>query len=443
MHIKQQNEQRDSFSNKIGFTLSCIGSAVGMGNIWMFPYRVGQYGGAAFLVPYTLFVIIIGFSGVIGEMAFGRAMKSGPINAFNNAVKQRTNKNWGTILGFIPVIGSLLVAIGYSVVVGWIFKFTASSITMSFLKIEPLEYFNTISGSFSNVPWHILGLIVTLSIMILGVSKGIEKLNKVLMPTFFILFFILAVRVAFLPNSLLGYNYLFKLNWSDFANLKTWIFALGQAFFSLSLAGSGTLIYGSYLKDNENIISCAKNVAIFDTIAALLAAITIIPAIFSFGLDLQSGPALMFIAMPNVFKQMPLGQIFACVFFIAVLFAAITSLVNLFEAPIEALQTHLKISRKQSTALIFAISATIGILIENATILSKWMDILSIYIIPLGALLAGIMFFWVCKPNFARTQVEKGLAKPLGKWFEPMTKYVFIGLTLIIYILGILLGGIE
>ena len=130
-------------------------------------------------------------------------------------------------------------------------------------------------------------------------------------------------------------------------------------------------------------------------------------------------------------------------FFIAVLFAAVTSLVNLFESPIEALQSNFKMSRKKSTALIFVISATISILIENATVLSKWMDILSIYIIPLGALLAGIMFFCVCKPNFARTQVEKGLTKPLGRWFEPMTKYVFIGLTLIIYILGILLGGIE
>lgn len=409
----------------------------------MFPYRVGQYGGAAFLIPYTLFVIIIGFSGVIGEMAFGRAMRSGPINAFKQAINQRTNKNFGTILGFIPVIGSLLVAIGYSVVVGWIFKFTAGSITGSFMKFNPLEYFNSVSGSFSNVAWHLIGLAITLSIMTLGISKGIEKLNKILMPTFFILFIILAIRVAFLPNSSLGYNYLFKPNWSALFNLKTWIFALGQAFFSLSLAGSGTLIYGSYLKDNENIISCAKNVVIFDTIAALLAAITIIPAMFSFNLDLQSGPALMFIAMPNVFKQMPLGQIFACVFFIAVLFAAVTSLVNLFESPIEALQSNFKMSRKKSTALIFVISATISILIENATVLSKWMDILSIYIIPLGALLAGIMFFWVCKPNFARTQVEKGLTKPLGKWFEPMTKYVFIGLTLIIYILGILLGGIE
>lgn len=438
-----KNEIRDSFRSKFGFILACIGSAVGMGNIWMFPYRVGQQGGAAFLIPYLLFITIIGFSGVIGEMAFGRAMKSGPIGAFKKATQKYIGKDWGYILGFIPVFGSLFAAIGYSVVVGWIIRFIVSSLTGTIMKIEPAEYFNYISGNFSNVPWHLIGLFLTLSIMVFGISKGIEKLNKILMPIFFVLFIILAIRVTFLPNVINGYNYLFNTNWAELSNPKTWVFALGQAFFSLSIAGSGTLIYGSYLKDNVDIISCSKNVVVFDTIAALLAAITIIPAIFSFGYDLQSGPALMFIAMPNIFKQMPLGQIFALIFFIAVLFAALTSLVNLFETPIEALQSIFHLSREKSVTIIFTIATLVSVFIENAFILSKWMDILSIYIIPLGALLAGIMFFWVCGSKFARQQVEKGLKKPLGKWFEPLTKYIFIGLTLSIYILGIIFGGIS
>ncbi len=437
-----KSETRDSFQSKLGFILACIGSAVGMGNIWMFPYRVGQQGGAAFLIPYLLFVIIIGFSGVIGEMAFGRAMKAGPIGAFKKATQKYLHNNWGYFLGFIPVFGSLVSAILYSVVVGWIIRFIAFFLAPTITKIDPSEYFNSIAGNFSNVPSHLIGLLLTLSIMVFGISKGIENLNKILMPAFFVLFIILAIRVAFLPNSTNGYIYLFNINWVEFYNPKTWIFALGQAFFSLSIAGSGTLIYGSYLKDNVNIISCAKNVVIFDTVAALLAAVTIIPAIFSFGYDLQSGPALMFIAMPNIFKQMPLGQIFALIFFLAILFAALTSLVNLFETPIEALQFTFHFSRAKSVTIVFAISVIVSLFIENAAILSKWMDILSIYIIPLGALLAGIMFFWLCGSKFARQQVEKGLKKPLGKWFKPLTKYVFIGLTLIIYILGIVLSGI-
>lgn len=187
---------------------------------------------------------------------------------------------------------------------------------------------------------------------------------------------------------------------------------------------------------------CARNVAIFDTIAALLAGVVVIPAVFAFGLDVQSGPPLMFITLPAVFQKMPFGNIFAVIFFIAVLFAAVTSLMNLFESPIEALQEKFKLSRKASVGIIAIVAAAVGIFIENGDIVGSWMDVVSIYIIPLGALLAAIMFFWVCPRGYARKQVEQGKTKPLGKWFEPVTKYLFVGLTLGVYILGIFFGGI-
>ena len=186
---------------------------------------------------------------------------------------------------------------------------------------------------------------------------------------------------------------------------------------------------------------CASNVTIFSFISSLLAALTIIPAIFSFGLEneLQSGPPLMFITMPNIFKSIPMGQIISIIFFVAVLFAAITSLINLFEAPVELLQSQFGLNRNKSVLIIAVISATIGIFIENASIVDVWMDVLSIYVIPLGALLAGIMFFWICGKKFAREQVELGRTKKIGKWFEPVTRYLFVGLVLIIYILNILI----
>ncbi|QBD87108.1 sodium-dependent transporter [Clostridium tetani] len=433
---------RDSFESKIGFILACIGSAVGMGNIWLFPYRVGQFGGAAFLIPYIIFVVVIGFTGVIGEMSFGRAMGTGPVGAFKKALEKRGKKH-GDLIGLIPVIGSLGIAIGYSVVVGWILRFTVGTITGSMIKApDSSAYFASIAGKLGSLSWHLLALALTFIIMTMGVSKGIEKVNKIMMPAFFVLFLILAIRVGALPGAIEGYRYLLVPKWEFLGEPKTWVFALGQAFFSLSLAGSGTVVYGSYLKKTENIVESAKYVTLFDTCAAMLAALVIIPSVFAFGMDPAAGPPLMFIIMPNVFKQMPMGQLSAIIFFLAVLFAGITSLMNLFESPIEALQERFNFSRKASVCIIAMIGAVTGIILEDANKLGIWMDVISIYVIPLGALLAGIMFFWICGSKFAREQAQLGNNKEIGSWFEPMTKYAFCGLTIIVYILGIFYGGI-
>ena len=443
---KTNQKQREEFRTRLGFIVACIGSAVGMGNIWMFPYRTGKFGGAAFLIPYFIFVILLGFSGVIGEMAFGRSVKAGPLGAFASAMEMRfgeKSRKWGKLIGMIPVIGSLGIAIGYSVVVGWFLKYLFAALTGQLTKIEDMgSYFGSLAVSFGSIGWQMLGLGLTFLIMILGVTKGIEKMNKLMMPVFFIFFIILLVRVATLPGARDGYRYLLVPNWEQLGNIKTWVYALGQAFFSLSLAGSGTIVYGSYLKKDIDVVGCAKNVAFFDTCAALLAGMVVIPAVFAFQLDVASGPPLMFITLPAVFQQMPFGGLFAIIFFVAVLFAAITSLMNLFETPIEALQQQFSLSRGWAVGIIAVISAAVGIFIESGDAVGAWMDAVSIYIIPLGALLAGIMFFWVCPKGYARKQVELGASKPLGKWFEPVTKYVFVGITLIVYVLGIFFGGI-
>ena len=443
---KTNQKQREEFRTRLGFIVACIGSAVGMGNIWMFPYRTGKFGGAAFLIPYFIFVILLGFSGVIGEMAFGRGVKAGPLGAFSSAMEMRfgeKGKKWGKLIGMIPVIGSLGIAIGYSVVVGWFLKYLFTALTGQLTKVEDMgSFFGSLAVNFGSIGWQMLGLGLTFLIMILGVTKGIEKMNKLMMPVFFVFFIILLVRVTTLPNALDGYRYLFVPNWEQLGNIKTWVYALGQAFFSLSLAGSGTIVYGSYLKKDIDVVGCAKNVAFFDTCAALLAGMVVIPAVFAFQLDVASGPPLMFITLPAVFQQMPLGGLFAIIFFVAVLFSAITSLMNLFETPIEALQQQFSLSRGWAVGIIAVISAAVGIFIESGDAVGAWMDAVSIYIIPLGALLAGIMFFWVCPKGYARKQVELGASKPLGKWFEPVTKYVFVGITLIVYVLGIFFGGI-
>ena len=438
-------KKRDSFNNKWGFILACIGSAVGMGNIWMFPTRVSMYGGGSYLIPYFIFVALIGFTGVIGEMSFGRATKSGPVDAFGYACETKNKRKLGEAIGFIPVLGALAMAIGYTVVMGWILKYMIGAFTGKTLASADTEgfaaSFGSMASAFGNNVWQIVALVIGIIILMFGVGRGIEKANKIMMPVFFILCAVLGIYVAFQPGAIEGYKYIFRVDPKAFADPKTWIFALGQAFFSLSVAGNGTLIYGSYLSDNEDIPAAAGRVALFDTIAALLAALVIIPAMATTGAQLnQGGPGLMFIFLPALFKSMPGGYIVAIIFFVAVFMAGLSSLINLYEAPIATIQEKLHLGRKASCAIIAVIALVVSICIQG--IVSGWMDILSIYICPLGAGLAGIMFFWVCGKKYVETQVNTGRDKKLTDKFYPICKYIFCPICFLVLILGIVLGGI-
>lgn len=440
-------KKRDSFNNKWGFILACIGSAVGMGNIWMFPTRVSMYGGGSYLIPYFIFVALIGFTGVIGEMSFGRATKSGPVDAFGYAceTKNKNKRKLGEAIGFIPVLGALAMAIGCTVVMGWILKYMIGAFTGKTLAPADTEgfaaSFGSMASAFGNNVWQIVALVIGIIILMFGVGRGIEKANKIMMPVFFILFAVLGIYVAFQPGAIEGYKYIFRVDPEAFADPKTWIFALGQAFFSLSIAGNGTLIYGSYLSDNEDIPAAAGRVALFDTIAAMLAALVIIPAMATTGAQLnQGGPGLMFIFLPALFKSMPGGYIVAIIFFVAVFMAGLSSLINLYEAPIATIQEKLHLGRKASCTIIAAIALVVSICIQG--IVSGWMDILSIYICPLGAGLAGIMFFWVCGKKYVETQVNTGRDKKFTDKFYPICKYIFCPVCFLVLILGIVLGGI-
>lgn len=438
-------KQRESFNSQWGFILACIGSSVGMGNIWMFSTRVSSYGGGSFLIPYFIFVALVGFTGVIGEMSFGRGTRSGPVDAFGIACEKRGKRKVGEAFGMIPVLGALAMAIGYTVVMGWILKYAVGTFTGQTLKPESVEEFGASFGqmasAFGNNGWQIAALILCMAILMMGVVGGIEKANKFMMPLFFGLFVILAVYVAFQPGAVEGYKYIFRIDPAALADPKTWIFALGQAFFSLSVAGNGTLIYGSYLSDEENIPAAAARVAFFDTLAAMLAALVIIPAMATTGAQLdQGGPGLLFIFLPNLIRTMPGGVIIAIIFFVAVFLAGMTSLINLYEAPIATVQEKFHLGRVPACGVIAVIGAIVSILIQG--IVSDWMDILSIYICPLGAGLAGIMFFWVCGNKYVEEQVNKGREKPFVSWFIPVCKYIYIPVCFLVLILGIALGGI-
>ena len=285
-------KKRESFNNKWGFVLACIGSAVGMGNIWMFPTRVSLYGGGSYLIPYFIFVILIGFTGVIGEMSFGRATKSGPVDAFGYACGTKGKQKLGELLGFIPVLGALAMAIGYTVVMGWILKYMIGAFTGSTLAPENVESFGAAFGStasaFGNNMWLVIAMVVTAVIMAFGIAGGIERANKVMMPLLFVLFLGLGIYIFTLPGAGAGYRYIFTIDPQKLLDGRLWIYAFGQAFFSLSIAGNGTVIYGSYLSESEDVVSSARNVAVFDTMAALLAAFVVIPGMAVGGAELSS-----------------------------------------------------------------------------------------------------------------------------------------------------------
>lgn len=446
MFPKEGGSLRDSFRSQWGFRLACIGSAVGMGNIWLFPARMSRYGGATFLIPYLLFVLLIASTGVIGEMAFGRAAGGGPVAAFGMAGRRRTGRrSWGEALGLLPVAGSLAMAIGYSVVVGWLLKYTVGSFTGAVLANEGVAgfdaYFSATASAWGNTGWQAAAMVLAFAVMALGIGGGIEQANKVLMPMFFVLFAVLAVYIAGLPGAMDGYRYMFVLRPAELLDPQVWVYALGQAFFSLSIAGNGTLIYGSYLAREADVPASARTVAFFDTAAAVLAALVIIPAMATAGQTLdKSGPGLMFIFLPNLFGAMPGGRVIMAVFFVAALFAGFTSLINLFEAPAATLQEKLKLSRTQAVLAVGVLSLAVSLSIQG--IVSGWMDVCSIYACPIGALLAGVFFFWVLERDACMEQVNLGRVKPLGAWFYPLARYGFCGVTVLVLILGAMKGGI-
>lgn len=413
------------FGSKIGFIMASVGSAIGMGNIWMFPYRVGQYGGAAFLIPYFLFVALFGAVGLSGEFALGRLTGTGPVGSYDYAMRTRGLRG-GKLLGAIPLLGSFGIAIGYSVIVGWVLRSAAGAAAGGLFAADSETFFSQMTGRFGSVPWHLAVVALTVLFLAGGVIKGIEKANRVMMPAFFVLFIIIAVRVAFLPGAGAGYRYLFVPKWSALLDMRTWIMAMGQAFFSLSITGSGMIIYGSYLAKTEDIPHASAMTAILDTLAALVAGFAVIPAVYAFGLDPRSGPPLIFLTLPKVFAQMPAGRLFAVLFFVSVFFAGVTSLINMLEVCGEALRRHLRLGRLPALLITGAIVFGAGLFIEYEPYLGRWMDVVTIYIVPIGALLGAVMIYWVLGMDNIGRELMTGRKKPLLHGFAFLAKYVYI-----------------
>lgn len=440
--MKKNDLQKDNkFKSKLGFILSCVGSAVGMANIWAFPYRLGKYGGATFLLIYIFFIILFSNIGLSAEFAIGRRSKTGTLGSYKYAWSSKNKGELGHRLGWIPLIGSLGIAIGYAVIVGWVLRTLIASFTGTIFTMDSVDFFNQAAGSFGSWPWHVAVVVATLLTLMLS-AKSIEKTNKVMMPAFFILFIILAIRVAFLPGAVEGYRYLFTPDWSFLKDPSTWVMAMGQAFFSLSVTGSGMLVYGAYLPDNEDIVSSARITGIFDLLAAIISAMVVIPACFAFGISPSAGPPLMFFTIPKIMAQIPFGQVFSVLFFVSVLFAGISSLQNMFEVVAESLEKKFKLSRKTVLVILAIVCLGIGVFIEAEPLVGSWMDVISIYIIPFGAVLGAISWFYVLDKKHMLDEINKGSKRVYTEKFINIGRYLYVPVAVIIFFLGIVYGGI-
>lgn len=429
------------FSSKLGFILSCVGSAVGMANIWAFPYRIGKYGGATFLLIYIFFIALFSNIGLSTEFAIGRKTRTGTLGSYKYAWSNKGKEELGGKIGWLPLIGSLGISIGYAVIVAWVLRTLLGAISGKLFTMDSVDFFMESSGTFGSFPWHIAVVLVTLLTLMLSASS-IEKTNKIMMPAFFILFFILAIRVAFLPGAIDGYKFLFTPDWSYIKNPDTWIMAMGQAFFSLSVTGSGMIVYGAYLPDNEDIVHSAQLTGIFDLVAAMVSALVIIPACFAFNIDINAGPPLMFFTIPKILSNIPMGRFFAILFFLSVIFAGISSLQNMFEVVAESIERRFKLRRIVVLILLALICLGIGVFIEAEPVVGLWMDIISIYIIPLGAVIGAISWFYILNNDELLEELNKGSNKTYGKAFLAIGKYIYVPIALIVFVLGLIYGGI-
>lgn len=424
-----------SFASRWGFILASVGSAVGMANVWGFPNKLGSNGGGAFLLIYLFFVFVFSYVGLPAEFAIGRRAGTGTLGAYKNAWASRSEKlgKAGGVLGWLPLAGSMCIAIGYAVIVSYVLKALTDSLLGVLMTTDTAEWFQSFSMvPYSVIPFHVIVVVGTLLTLFLG-AHSIERTNKVMMPLFFVIFLFLAIRVSFLPGAAEGYRFIFMPRWEMLKNPLVWIWAMGQAFFSLSVTGSGMIVYGAYLPKDEDVIAVSRNTAIFDTIAALVATLVIIPACFSYQVDVGAGPSLLFVTLPSILQDIPLGRLFAVILYVAMIFAGVSSLQNMFEAVAESLLHKFpKLSRAAVLIILAVVCMGCGIGMEAISQWGPWMDLVSIYIIPIGATLGAVSWFYVMKKEDLLEAINSGSKKKHGELWYAIGRYVYVPFALIL-----------
>jgi neurotransmitter:Na+ symporter, NSS family len=443
---------RDSWGSRLGFIFAVAGSAVGLANIWRFPYIVGQNGGAAFIFVYLFCLMLIGFPVFMAEMLIGRTTQTSPSGAFEQLGK-RPGWRWG---GRLTILTGFIVSSFYSAVAGWILGYLIEAIQGRFFQFESSEHAVQHYQSLMENPWwgvtfHFFFLSLCIGVLVLGVRKGIERGNKIMMPMLIIVLLLLVVKGLTMPNAAEGLRFLFTPEWSRLTP-TAFLIALGQSFFTLSI-GQGTMVtYGSYLNRSENLVKSCFPIVIMDTAISLLAAVTVFTIVFSVGMEPGSGPGLVFHTLPWVFSQIPGGYFIAILFFFLVVLAALSSEISALEPSIAYLCDERKWKRKPAVfacgigAFLLGIPSALSYsLLKDYTLYNEtfldWVDFLaSAILIPIGGFLAVILVGWSWGVGNALTQLKLGASDMFEKhpwlkgYFWLCFKYVAPILMIIVFL---------
>jgi len=413
------NNKRGFWATRMGFILAASGSAIGLGNVWKFPYVTGQNGGGAFVLLYLVCIFVIGLPIMLAEFTLGRRTSLNPVGAFGSL---KPGTPWVGI-GFMGVTAGFLILSFYAVVGGWTVAYVVKSVTHSVLDFTSPEQAGQFFGQFiastgEVLIYHALFMALCVAIVIKGVHGGIEKACDIMMPTLFVILLVLMARSLTLPGAMEGVKFYLHPDFSKIGP-QTVLIALGQAFFSLSLGMGAMLTYGSYLSPKENLTAATVYVVIFDTLIALLMGMVIFPAVFSMGLEPTEGPSLVFSVLPTVFSSMPMGTLVSIIFFILLTIAALTSAISLLEVVVAYFIDQKGWDRKRAVLTMAAViyllgvpsALSFGVLADARFLGMTFFDIVdnaaSNYLLPIGGMLTAVFVGWVWGTREAKAEIEK------------------------------------
>jgi NSS family neurotransmitter:Na+ symporter len=412
----KKNEKREHWGSRFGFVLAAAGSAIGLGNIWRFPYKAGEYGGGAFVFAYLVAVVVMGIPVLVAEFIIGRSTQKSPVGAFRQL---RAGRFW-PLVGWLGILSGFVILSYYSVVGGWILKYILQTCVSSFQTGAAGARFEQFMASpWQQVLWHAIFMLITISIVRGGISSGIEKWSKILMPSLIIIMIVLMIISLRSDGAAEGIRFLLKPDFSKLTRTGM-LEALGSAFFSLSLGMGAMLTYGSYLDKNTNISTCSLQVVALDTFFAIMAGLMIFPIVFTYGVDPKAGPGLFFVTLPEVFARMPGGRIVGMSFFVLVAFAAITSAISLLEVVVSFFIDEIGWTRKKSDYVLGAVIFLAGIpsalsfsSLKNFTFFGNktvfdLLDLLATnYMLPIGGLFIAIFAGWVLTHGEKEAEIKR------------------------------------
>ncbi|MFP4370652.1 MAG: sodium-dependent transporter [Halanaerobium sp.] len=436
--------ERENWTSRLGFILAASGSAIGLGNIWRFPFITGTNGGAIFILIYLAAILFIGYPILVSEMSLGRITQKNPIGAFK---KMAPDTAW-PLVGALGVLSGFVILSYYSVIAGWGISYIFKSLTFTAESNFPQIFEAHISSLTEPILWHGIFMFLTIAVIGAGVVNGIQKLVKFLMPILFGIIFLLIIRSVTLDGAAAGLNFYLKPDFSAI-NFQTFADAISQAFFTLSLGMGAMITYGSYLSKKESINESAAYVLIFDTAVALLAGFAIFPAVFAFGLDPASGPGLTFITLPAVFTQMPFGTFFSLIFFLLLTIAALTSSISMLEVVVAFLIDEYDWKRKKASYLMGFVIFLVGIppllgysSFSNFSFLG--MDLLDTYdwfsnsiFLPTGGILTSIFVGHIWGSKNAVEEANKNSRFKIGNTYSLFLKYIVPAAVLFIMLFNI------